>query len=716
LRTETRGHIVMDEQTGLPTAILDVTTLPTLPQTLVELIDACNQKDVNVHELGTKVERDVSVSTRVLQLVNSAFIGARSSITDIAQAVIYLGVDTTRNLAISVAVHETFNSTNIDEAINLPDFWHHSLLTAVLAKSLAQATGTIVPSEAYLTGLLHDLGKLLLLHAFPDQYRKILKESGPVDLVLQEREILGITHPEAAALLIGSWLLQPEIADAVVRHHHVQNRTMAVSALAKILFCANQLGHCPIPDIAAVAGNVCELLKIDKKMLLACTEDSVEAVDEIAGNMGIKVSRCSAFEKQNSSNAVQAEANLVNRVLTFSEINGFLDNLVKAEGLERAFQVIEESLHILFESQGCLFLLPDGTTGELAVCGSVGNPLFGKAKELRLRVSETGGLLSSCREDLVVMDSFTYFKENEPDAFDQALLDIFQTAGFVAVPLVISGHEPGLIIIGVTPAGADNLHGRENTLLLLAGHAGMRFRLEKTYRKHAEELAVARVGAVTDVARSIAHEISNPIAVLQNYLVVLGLKLKGHPELVTDLEIISREIRRIGEISDQLQDLSGQVTGLPTEPVNLNELISNVLTFFRQSLAQTHGIDLCLSLQDNLPILSSNGTKIRQILGNLIKNAIEAVEREGIIRVTAETITPAAGLPEGVRISVEDNGPGVLLPNIEEVFHAGITTKKEGHSGLGLAIVKKLATELGGTIACMKKQRGGMIFTLTLPI
>jgi signal transduction histidine kinase len=285
----------------------------------------------------------------------------------------------------------------------------------------------------------------------------------------------------------------------------------------------------------------------------------------------------------------------------------------------------------------------------------------------------------------------------------------------MAVPVIIAGHDPGCIIIGVSLAGRESLRGQENTLLLLAGHAGMRFRLEKTYQKHAEELAATRVEAVAEVARSIAHEISNPIAVLQNYLMVLGLKLDGRPGLAADLDIIGREIGRIGEINDQLRDLSGQVTVQAAEPVDLSVLISDVLTFFRQSLAHTHGIDLCLNLQDGLPIVPSNRKKIRQILGNLIKNAIEAITDSGVIRVAAEVTPASAELPPEVKISVEDNGPGVLFPNVDDVFHAGITTKKDGHAGLGLAIAKRLATELGGTVTCMKKQHGGMIFTLALP-
>jgi putative nucleotidyltransferase with HDIG domain len=705
----------VQEPTGFSANILDIHALPALPQTLVDLIDACNRNDVNIHEVGTIVAHDVSLSARVLQLANSAFIGARSSFSDIVQAVIYLGIDTTRNLAVSAAVYETFKSVDIDEAIILPDFWYHSFLTAVLAKSLAQAARVTDLSEAYLTGLLHDIGKLLLMKSFPDRYRQILQENQSVDLEFREREVLGITHSEAAALLIRSWRLQPEIAVAIASHHRGYSRIMGESALARILLCANRLSHCSSSDMQSVADIICTILAIDQKTLLDCTKDSLAAAGEIAGQMGIKVSKDSASVNNAAPRPLQAKKSLVDRVLTFSRTNGFLDNLVKAENLDRVFQVIEESLYILFHIEGCLFFLPDGEAGRLTVKGSAGNPHFQKVKDLRIPAGDTAGLLSMCLADLVVIDSRTLTAGISLTKRDQFFLDIFRTGALLAVPVFIAGHEPGCIIIGVTPAGVESLRSQESTLLLLAGHAGMRFRLERTYQKHAREVAAAGVEAVTEVARSIAHEISNPIAVLQNYLTVLGLKMDGRPELVADLEIIGREISRIGEISDQLRDLSGHVTAQAAEPVDLSILISDVLTFFRQSLAHTHGIDLCLNLQDGLPVVPSNGKKIRQVLGNLIKNAIEAIHDSGVIRVTAEVTPASAELPPGVKISVEDNGPGVLFPNVNDVFRAGITTKKEGHAGLGLAIAKRLATELGGTVTCMKKQHGGMIFTLALP-
>jgi putative nucleotidyltransferase with HDIG domain len=706
----------MQETTGLPIGILDVDALPALPQTLVELIDACNRKDININKLGKTVAKDMSISARVLQLVNSVFIGARATFSDIVQAVIYLGVDTTRNLVISSAVHETFKSTDTFGIINLPDFWHHSLLTAVLAKSLAQETGRADPSEAYLTGLLHDIGKLLLLNRFPDQYRKIVVEQGAEGYELREREILGITHSEAAALLVGRWCLQPEIARAVSCHHCTQEQILQESSLVRVLFCANRLSYFPRPDGAINEQNVRNILNISQERLIACTGDSVDTVREIAEQMGINIGKYSTLEKKVSTSILQAKKTLADRVQTFSRINGLLDNLARAENQERVYRVMEESLQILFNIDRCLFLLSDRNHGELIVRGSAGNPFVQKAEGLRMRPSDGQGFLSDCLEHLITGDSFTFASKIKPGSNEQKLLQILQTEGIMAVPIVIAGHEPGLLIIGLSETDCRGLRQRENILQLFAGHVGIRFRLEKAYQKHAEELAGERIRAVTEMARSIAHEINNPISILQNSLTVLGLKMDGHPELVRDLEIIGKEIDRIGAISSQLQDLSVQSKELLMESVNLSTLISDVVTFFRQALVREHGVDLSMSLQNSLPIVSSNGAKIRQILGNLLKNAIEAIGNKGVIRVTAKTVTSQMGQSQEVMISIEDDGPGVSFSNIDDIFHAGVTTKNEGHAGLGLAIVRKLAAELGSTVICNRKQSGGMIFTLILKV
>ncbi len=706
----------MHDSADLSAQILDVSSLPSLPQTLVDLIDECNKKDIDINILGEIVARDVFVSTRVLQLVNSAFIGARATFSDIVQAVIYLGVDTTRNLAVSVAVHETFKTIRTGSVVNLLDFWRHSFLTAVIAKSLALAVGEVHPSEAYLTGLLHDIGKLLLLRAFPEQYREIVAATGTIGLEAREREMLNITHSEAAALLIRHWHLQWEIAEAILCHHHGYSKIAKDSIRAKILFGANQLSNCPLPDSSPVAEIVCETLNISHKTLFACIEDSLATVGEITEHMGIGTRKePGTGRKKSPSRLNQQKEGLSRRVSTFSRLSGFLDNLVKARDMNEVFRVIERSLHILFSVDGCLFLLPE-RNGGFDIRGSSDNPILVRARELQLDLDDLSGMLSSCLKDRAVHDSFSFAKANELSSLDLLLLKLFQSDGLMTVPIIIAGKEPGVFLIGTGLSGIDRLYDNKETLLLLTGYSGMRFRLEDTYQKYASDLAASGVKAVTEVARSLAHEISNPIATLQNYLAVLGLKLEDRPDLAVDLEIIDREIGRIGEISEQLQDLSAQDPQLRPEPVDLKSLLSDIVMFFRQSMTKKQDIGLQLSLPKGLPILSSSGAKIRQIIGNIVKNSIEAIEMGGTISITVELEEPAADQSRAVRISVSDDGPGVGLPNIEDVFQAGVTTKKGRHAGLGLAIAMRLATQLGGRLQCAKRQQGGVVFSLTLPV
>ena len=114
--------------------------LPQLPQVLIQLIDVCRAEEVDIRLVAQTVAQDISITTKTLQLANSAFLGARSQFKNIDQAVIFLGVDTVRNLAISVSVHNVFGSDTEANSDHLDSekFWYHSLLTALISKTGAR--------------------------------------------------------------------------------------------------------------------------------------------------------------------------------------------------------------------------------------------------------------------------------------------------------------------------------------------------------------------------------------------------------------------------------------------------------------------------------------------------------------------------------------------------------------------------------------------------
>jgi putative nucleotidyltransferase with HDIG domain len=692
-------------------ALIDVSKLPSLPQTLIELIDKCNSNDRNLREIGAIVARDATISARVLQLSNSAFIGARNKFTDIEQAAIYLGIDTIRNLAISVSVHETFSDLDRIKALDITAFWHHSFLTAVLAKTLGQEIHYPDPAEAYLTGLLHDIGKLLLYTSFPDRYLAILEEEYNGDrLPVLEQGTLRVTHPEAGSLLISQWNLDDSISDAVYSHHDDQNRMEEGDRLAQLLYTANRFSNALISgqNAPAEVGEV--LLGIDPEHLPPLIREVKQEVDQITSQLGINTTAAPLVRRRPSKKAKTDRLHLSRKVQAISTIGGVVDNLMKADNLNRVVRIIEESFHILFNIPCCLLILPDADSKIMRIHVSTNNQHHGH-DELSIPVTiGLNSMLHECMRNGTIQQT-TAEDSLAADTIEAHCLRLLDAAGLVAVPVPLEDAAMGVLVAGVGEAESTAILEQQETLSLLAAQVGMRLRLERLKQKAADE----QVTALTRITRQIAHEINNPVATLQNCLVSLGMKLEDRQELHDDLQLISSEIRHIAEITHQLNDLSSTNGREKHETVNINTIVEQAAEFYRQALLPENKITIRLNLDKNIPAIKTSAIGLRQITGNLIKNSIEALNGSGELTIVTNISDPTNEQNCSILISVEDNGPGTPEELADNIFTAGVTTKGVGHVGLGLAISRKLVHELGGTISYSSGKNVGTRFTISLP-
>ncbi len=610
-------------------ALVDVSKLPNLPQTLIELIDKCNSNDRNLREIGAIVARDATISARVLQLSNSAFIGARNKFTDIEQAAIYLGIDTIRNLAISVSVHETFSDLDRIKALNIAAFWHHSFLTAVLAKKLGQEIHYHDPAEAYLTGLLHDIGKLLLYTSLPDRYPSILEQEYNGDrLPVLEQDSLRVTHPQAGSLLISQWNLEHSISDAVGSHHDDQNRMAELDTLAQLLYTANRFSNALISGQNAPAEVSERLLGIDPENLPPLIREVKHEVDQITSQLGIKTAAAPLVRRRPSKRAETDRLNLSKKVQALSTIGGVVDNLLKADNLNRVVRIIEESFHILFNIPCCLLILPDADSKIMRIHVSTNNQHHGH-DELSVPVNiGINGLLHECMQNGTIHHTTA---EDTPavDKIEGHCLRLLDAAGLVAVPVPLEDSAMGVLVAGVGEAESASVLEQQETLTLLAAQVGMRLRLERLKQKAADE----QVAALTRITRQIAHEINNPVATLQNCLVSLGMKLEDRQDLHGDLQLISSEINHIAEITDQLNDLSSTNGREKHETVNVNTIVEQAAEFYQQALLPENKITIRLNLDENVPAIKTSAIGLRQIAGNLIKNGIEALNNSGELTI-----------------------------------------------------------------------------------
>lgn len=223
--------------------------LPSLPRTYSALATALDDPDVSLRQVAKLIEQDVGLAVKVLRLVNSAFYGLAREISSIRTALSYLGLEVVRHLVLSVEVFSMFPLDKCSMHLSVESFEAHARLTASIGGRLPVPKHLL--DATVVASLLHDVGKLVLASRLPGQLVRSLtvaaEEGRPVHAV--EQELLGVTHAEIGAYLLGLWGLPAPIVEAVA-HHHQPARVSAqgLDALAAV-YLADALAneHLPCP-------------------------------------------------------------------------------------------------------------------------------------------------------------------------------------------------------------------------------------------------------------------------------------------------------------------------------------------------------------------------------------------------------------------------------------------------------------------------------------
>jgi putative nucleotidyltransferase with HDIG domain len=225
-----------------------MTTVPTLPALYTAVVGELQRLHVSTHRIGALVADDPAMAAKLLQMVNSPFFGRQMRVSDPAHAVQLLGLDTVRGLVLSTHVFDMFRRPTRG-AVDIERLWQHASEVSALAGSLAQieGAGPEVVQDARTGGLLHDIGKLLLVATLPAASMRVRDrarlEGRPVCEV--ERDELGVTHAELGAYLLGLWGLPDPIVEATAWHHHPPSAAPRGSSALSFVVAANVLTAVP---------------------------------------------------------------------------------------------------------------------------------------------------------------------------------------------------------------------------------------------------------------------------------------------------------------------------------------------------------------------------------------------------------------------------------------------------------------------------------------
>ncbi len=194
--------------------------LPTLPVVLVQILKKLEDPDFEMNEIVDLILMDQVLTAKTIRMVNSAHFGLNRQVESLRKAVLVLGAKEIRNLVLTTSLLDLFPGNQKTEFTKT--FWEHSFASALFSTILAKCVGYKNRERSYLAGLLHDIGEIILIVNFPDEFEKVVQESKNTkyDFHEAEQRVLGISHINFGPLLLEKWSFGGELSHVVSRHHH----------------------------------------------------------------------------------------------------------------------------------------------------------------------------------------------------------------------------------------------------------------------------------------------------------------------------------------------------------------------------------------------------------------------------------------------------------------------------------------------------------------
>ena len=276
----------------------ELADLPPLPLVAARLVRALGDTESAVSELARLIAMDQGIAAKVLRLVNSPYYGFSRQVTTISHAVVILGFNTVRNLVLAIAAFDKI-PVGKDSPVEANAFWEHSIGVAACLQILARRKRlpVKVAEEAFLSGLLHDVGKLFLCQHFPDHYRGALEEAWAqkARISVTEQQRYGAPHTIVGKRIAERWNLPPALVTTVWRHHNLAqcpdhydmvalvSASDALTRAAKIGFIGDPLPPSLTPDVAAWLGINAKMLAEVQEELRAKVADAREFLKMATG-------------------------------------------------------------------------------------------------------------------------------------------------------------------------------------------------------------------------------------------------------------------------------------------------------------------------------------------------------------------------------------------------------------------------------------------------
>lgn len=683
---------------------LKVNRLPSLPHVLVDMLQACQEHKVSFQELAAIISRDAAIAARVVSLANSSFFSRGTKVSSLERALLVLGTDTIKTLVITASIQQFFSSFSSQHSSFLKTFWRRSLSCAMLSKSFAILTSYPNPEEAYLAGLLHNIGELVLETNYTKQFTTLCQDYNEENERSQhEKQTFTINHAEVGAWLVKEWGLSNFTADAIEFHHAAPATILDAHHLVKLVYLGSNLSdHNTNTDLAHF--EIAEqLFELNASLVKEIVNKIDAEVADIAQSLGIRIGE---DEPESAQSDQDKHIALARQVRNLGLLQTATQELNRSNTRVELGQACQYTLELLFGYSHSAVFWYQAEHNELVHL----EPSQTESVPIKFKLEAKRSLVALCAEQRRIVCSTE--ESQHPDQLtivDQQILHLVHSSGFIGIPIFSNNGVYCVLVVGCDTGLKEHPAQRQ---LLQYFASEISTSCETTFKLLNQKERQLSVDELNVKISELVHEANNPLNIISNYLATLSHKLDDSHDVNEELRILREEVDRTGNILLRLGDL--QHSELDEEHgVDINEEITNLATLYKSSLFLTHEITCELQLDPAVKRSPCKRSSFRQILTNLLKNAVEAMPDGGVIKLSTAASINVNG-KRFMEVIVQDSGSGIPATVLNNLFKPVTTTKGGGHSGLGLSITKNLIRDIQGTISC-KSSAEGTRFQILLP-
>lgn len=745
----------LTEQKKIELVMAQLESLPALSPIVTRILEITSDSSSNSRELISLIEGDPSLTARVLSTLNKADLGVRGAETaSVATAVTLLGYKTIRHVALGVKVMELFGGAGDrpegENAFNRLEFWKHCLGVACAARGLAEVVGGWEPEEAFVCGLLHDIGKAAIDATLPKSAARIARAANETrgDISDSERAFLGMDHAMIGRRLAQRWGLPPRVVESIWLHHHsvdalppsvAVGKHVQIVQLADTLVRERRLGWSGNHRIEIASTTLARSLELTEAKLDHVTSTLVDEIERRADWIGLEGldgrelyvrALSDASSELSTLNASLADQNrkLAQTARYFEAMGWLSQTLSPRASVREVCGAAAEAVRRALDVRSAICVAANGRneymdvgiteggdiTTEVVDSASV-KPLDAREADFAARLAMTGTWLSP------------------PGRSFDGLIDrhrgLFEADPIWLLPLVLERRFVGGILLSADPDRVAQWHGEARQLEALVSALGLTLshaRSQSDALQLGEELTEANrrsssaateayhgrtLQTIVAMAAGAAHEMNNPLAVISGRAQMMRSRAVTEEDR-RSLDVIVEQVRMCSGIATELMEFA-QPGAPSTEAIDLQSHVEHVRDGLIEKGTLQDG-DVLLEIASDTPKVAFDRGRLTRVFAELLANAAAATtpaaRRIGIKACVDRT-------DKQVIVLVVDNGRGMTPDVLERAMDPFFSHQPAGRRrGLGLARVRHWVRQSGGDVRLESRPNEGTIVRLRLPI